>query len=308
MNVLDAGGGRVALLRFLPDSRRILVGRETADRSVAFSILTLPDGNCVDLPLPHLPFQSRYFYGYGPNVAIHPSGETCHIAWEGQLFAFRTDDGQSLPVPAGFTAHQVVISRDGQRLLAADLGSSEKIMLFAFENIGDRFQNLWTKPQEYRFANVAGFLPDGERFITIDHEPGVSIRRFADGEEEKSARYPAGSSRQPELSADGRYLGIMGYSSWYLYDTTDLGKPRRITANRSSGDYVSFAFHPGGKTFAMIHGGPTLVKIHDLETLKQIRTYKWKLGPLGAVAYSPDGALGAAGSGDGRIVVWDSDE
>lgn len=307
MNVLDAGGGHVFLLQFLPDSRRLLVGREMNDRTVAFSILTLPNGNRVDLPLARLEFQSWSHSGYGPSVAIPASGDICHIAWEGKLFAFRTDDGQSLPVPPGITAYQVVISRDGQRLLAADLTWQQR-KLSAFEASGTGFKLVWDRPQGDRFANVAGFLPDGERFISIDFETGVSIRRFADGEEEKSVNYPAGTSHQPQFSPDGRFLGIIGYSSWYLYDTADLGKPRRITSTRSSGDYVSFAFHPGGKTFAMIHGGPTLVKIHDLETLKQIRTYKWKLGPLGAVAYSPDGAVGAAGSRDGRIVVWDSEE
>jgi WD40 repeat protein len=29
------------------------------------------------------------------------------------------------------------------------------------------------------------------------------------------------------------------------------------------------------------------------------------VGPLRSVAISPDGCLAAAGSGDGRIVVWD---
>ncbi len=307
MNVLDAGGGRVFLLQFFPDSRRLLVGRETAERSVVFSILTLPDGRPVDLALPRLESQSSYFSGCGPHVAIHPSGEFCHVAWEGQLFAFRTDDGQSLPVPPDIKAYQVVISRDGRRLLASDL-TSQKKKLFALEASGETFKPTWAMPQGDRFANVAGFLMDGDRFISIDFETGVSIRRYADGEVEKSARYPAGYSYQPQLSPDRRFLGIIGYSSWYLYDTADLRKPRRITSSRSSGDYVSFAFHPGGKTMAMIHGGPTLVKIHDLETLKQVRTYKWKLGPLGAVAYSPDGTLGAAGSRDGRIVLWDSDE
>ena len=59
---------------------------------------------------------------------------------------------------------------------------------------------------------------------------------------------------------------------------------------------------------AVIHGGPTLVKVYDLGTLKQIHKWTWKLGPLRSVAYSPDGTVGAAGSDDGRIVVWDVDE
>ncbi len=39
-----------------------------------------------------------------------------------------------------------------------------------------------------------------------------------------------------------------------------------------------------------------------------LHKWNWKLGPFQSVAYSPDGTVGAAGSEDGRIVVWDVDE
>jgi WD40 repeat protein len=39
-----------------------------------------------------------------------------------------------------------------------------------------------------------------------------------------------------------------------------------------------------------------------------VHKWNWKLGPLRSVAYSPDGTLGAAGSEDGRVVVWDVDQ
>lgn len=76
---------------------------------------------------------------------------------------------------------------------------------------------------------------------------------------------------------------------------------------RFSHHFVSFAFHPDGRTLAVIHGGPTLLKVYDLATLRLARTYRWKLGPLGAVTFSPDGMRGAVGSRDGRILLWDVD-
>jgi WD40 repeat protein len=55
-------------------------------------------------------------------------------------------------------------------------------------------------------------------------------------------------------------------------------------------------------------GASTLVKFFDAETGELLRKFQWKLGPLRCVAFSPDGTLAAAGSEDGKIVVWDMDE
>src|SRR5262249_2638920 len=97
----------------------------------------------------------------------------------------------------------------------------------------------------------------------------------------------------------------MGYHSMYVYDLPALGKPRRISASSSFGDFRSLAFHPSGKMMAVIHGGPALGKEYELPALRLRHKYKWNLGALGSAAYSPEADLGAAGSTDGRVVVWD---
>jgi WD40 repeat protein len=151
---------------------------------------------------------------------------------------------------------------------------------------------------------LCGFLPDGERYVAFD-TAAVRIRAFADKKELAWARFPANSIALPVMAPDGKNLAISGYTSMYIYDLTQLGKPRRISGSTAFGNFVSFAFHPTNSTLAVIHGGPTLIKIYDLETLKLIRKLNWKLGKLTSVAFSADGCLGAAGSEDGRIVVWD---
>jgi WD40 repeat protein len=159
-------------------------------------------------------------------------------------------------------------------------------------------------PAEAR--TVAGFLPDGERFVTIEDK--VRVRSFATGEEQMAGKYKVHAAHQPQISADGRYLAALGYGNMYVWDLTTLVKPGKIGGTATFGDFRSCAIHPNSKTMAVIHGGPTLVKVYDLATLKQIHKWTWKLGPLRSVAFSPDGTLGAAGSEDGRVVVWDVDE
>src|SRR5262249_10925806 len=46
----------------------------------------------------------------------------------------------------------------------------------------------------------------------------------------------------------------------------------------------------------------------NLEKRELVRTLDWKLGKLVSVAFSPDGTIGAAGTGSGQVVVWDVDE
>lgn len=215
------------------------------------------------------------------------------IAWGDRLHAFRTADGKRLPVRADVRANQVVLSSDGKSLLAAHRSESGS-ELFAVRPGGRGGSVLWNAWQVQSFAQVAGFLPDGKRFVAVDDE--VRIRSIATSTDLTVGRYKAVGTQQPRISPDGRNLGLIGYGKMYFWDLTTLARPRRIGGTSSFGDFRSLAFHPDGKTVAVIHGGPTLVKVYNLDTLKLVHQWTWKLGRLGSVAYSPDGTLGTAGS------------
>jgi hypothetical protein len=303
MLVLQADDS-VMQLQFLSDGRRLLAWVLSEQKVVNCDVWTLPDGGRVRLPLPRLNVESWWKSYQGNAVAVHPTGEWCYVAWDGRLFSFRTTDGATRPVPEGVRAHQAVLSPAGDRLLVADLTHDRKqIAALTVDAAGGTV--VWCRPMPPEFKHVAGFLPDGDRFVTIADM--VRMNTFSTGDEQVATRYPAGHASQPQLSPDGRHLGVIGYSSMYLFDTTTLGKPRRITSSPNYGNFVSFAFHPDGRTLAVIHGGPTLVKMYDVGSLRLVRKYNWKLGPLGCVTFSSDGKQGAAGSQDGRIVVWDID-
>ncbi|MBX9624762.1 MAG: WD40 repeat domain-containing protein [Gemmataceae bacterium] len=318
MNVLQAGGG-VAILRFLPDGRRLLAGVThdpapdqplTSARvdqfTVRFLVLPLAGGEPVALDLPPLPLTAWWYAAENGNaVAVHPDGDRCWVAWGDELYACRTTDGKRLQGVAGVPAHHVVGSPDGRRVLAANRPHTGRRWMTTI-SVAHRESMLGQQPLPDTFRHLAGFLPDGERFAVID---GARVCvRSADGREEvASAKYPSRLAYYPTISPDGRHLGIAGYSSFYLYDLPGLGKPRTLGTGRASADVRGFAFHPAGRTLAIILGAPTLVKLYDLETLKPTGKLDWKLGPLRSVAYSPDGTLGAAGSEDGRVVVWDAD-
>jgi WD40 repeat protein len=304
MQVLEVGQS-VFLLRFLPDGRRLVMATMDPDRKVTFEVLSLPGGERVQLHVPGADIDSWWYSAWYSNpIAIDPSGQTCYLAWADRLYHFRTSDGKAMPV-RDVEANQLVLSPDGSLLLAARRTRSV-CPLTTLRTGAKGGKEIWTKEMRTEFNQVAGFLPDGARFVTI--ESVVRIRSSATGDELAAGRHKPVGSQQPQVSTDGRYLGSIGYGSMYFWDLATLDKPRQIKGSGNFGDFRSFAFHPDGKTVAVIHGGPTLVKVYDVETLKLVHKWNWKLGPLRSVAYSPDGTLGAAGSEDGRIVVWDVDE
>jgi WD40 repeat protein len=310
MRVLEVGDS-VIQLRFLPDGRRLLAGLATEKGVVSFDLCSLAGGGRTRLKLPQMDLKPWWDPAYGNVASVHPSGEWCYVAWAGGLFSFHTADGSPRrPVQAGVWADQIALSPGGDRLLAAGAtlaGPPQQLSAVAVAAAGDAV--VWQRvpqPVSPRPLRLAGFLPDGERFVTVDD--AVRVRTFATGDEQAAGRHRPAGTEQAQLSPDGRHLGMFGYSSMYLFDMTALGKPRRIAGSSNYGNFVSFAFHPAGRALAVIHGGPTLVKLYDVATLRLVHKYDWKLGPLGCVTFSPDGMLGAAGSQDGRVLVWDVDE
>jgi WD40 repeat protein len=49
------------------------------------------------------------------------------------------------------------------------------------------------------------------------------------------------------------------------------------------------------------------VKLYDTSTWEVARTFTWDIGKMRSIAFSRDGALAAAGSDTGKVVVWDVD-
>ncbi|QJW97470.1 WD40 repeat domain-containing protein [Frigoriglobus tundricola] len=68
---------------------------------------------------------------------------------------------------------------------------------------------------------------------------------------------------------------------------------------------TGIAVHPRGPVACARTNGT--VTLGDADTREPFRTLDWKAGKLVSVAFAPDGALGAAGTEDGKIIVWDVD-
>jgi WD40 repeat protein len=63
---------------------------------------------------------------------------------------------------------------------------------------------------------------------------------------------------------------------------------------------------PGGNT-VLTAGMDGTVRLWDANTGAETRSFDWGIGKVRVAAVSPDGNMCAAGSDDGRLVVWDVD-
>jgi WD40 repeat protein len=297
MIVLDAGA-HVTQLRFLPDGR-LLVGT-WAEGDAKLLILPLPSGPRVVIPLP-----ARQVWDEPNRVAVSPAGDRLYTTF-GALRTHDTADGRELPEGPSGPGSQVIVSPDGEHFIA---GYRENIGNTELTEYAADGRHVWHATYPGQWRHLVGFLADGNRYAVVGNgEVRVERRSAGPDTDPARARYASHHINQPQLSPDGRHLGVIGYSSFYLYDVAAPGTPRQIKGSGNNGNFAGFAFHPAGRTLAVIHGGPTLVKLYDLDTLTLRAKLNWKVGKLTCVAYSRDGQLAAVGTDDGRVVVWDADE
>jgi WD40 repeat protein len=118
------------------------------------------------------------------------------------------------------------------------------------------------------------------------------------------------------FSPDGSRLAVVAneYAAlWHLPDRSRLWRsdePRRVpdpgTRWRTEWPVSrAIAFAPDGRTFATGDGDGT-VWWRDFGG-EPFRAFRWGLGEIHALAFSPDGLMCAAAASNGRVVVWDVD-
>lgn len=291
-------GDSVEHVQFLPGSDRILVRSRQKDKP-QIHVCSIDGEQKVPFDLPNEKLDRGGF-----RTGIDPTNDRCYLGWKGKLIARRLSDGSPYPFSLDVDAHEVVLSPDGKRLIAVKAGQWTPGQRCTAADITEKRPEILWKERIPSCFDLAGFLPDGERFVSI-HHPKLQIRNFEDGGELSSTRYQTWHASHSTISPGGRWLGTIGNSQIYFFDLHNLDKPTRLAQTRG-GNYI--AFHPDEQTVALLHDAPTLVKIHELPSMKKKKVLRWKVGHLSCITFSADGMLGAAGSEDGRVVIWDMDD
>jgi WD40 repeat protein len=96
------------------------------------------------------------------------------------------------------------------------------------------------------------------------------------------------------------------FSVWRIDSANDWERESKTVENDSRRNFTGIAFHPSGRYLAATSNDET-VKLYDTDTWDVAHTFTWKVGRMRSIAFSPDGALAAAGSDKGQVIVWDVD-
>jgi WD40 repeat protein len=177
----------------------------------------------------------------------------------------------------------------------------------------------WTVPldterPETRWNTGLVMLPGGEKFATSDfgmHSRGrVVVRSLATGAALATGYCPAFEHPELAVAPDGSLFVAQAKNMLYVWAGLAPGdrfvQAGRQVRNDGRKHFTAIAFHPSGRYLAAT-SNDTTVKLYDTATWQVAKSFAWEVGRLRSVAFSPDGALAAAGSDTGKVVVWDVD-
>lgn len=106
------------------------------------------------------------------------------------------------------------------------------------------------------------------------------------------------------FAPDGETVAYTAGRELFVWSVSE----RRETYRRGldTKHFMDAAFAPNGHSLLTV-SKEGCVRVWDTANYECARSYDWEIGPLRAVAVSPDGARAAAAGNSGRVVLWDLD-
>jgi hypothetical protein len=211
----------------------------------------------------------------------------------------------------------VALSPDGARLVVGGrttVEATEATLRGFVRDSGGVLTPVWEERLHRGYALAATFFPDGSRLCCAEcwfgsygiHQAAVVVREATTGA--VVCRYPEMRQTITEhaVSPTGEILAACADQHIYVWSVRKIERPQSTVINDTKKHFTGIAFHPSGRYLAATSNDAT-VKLYDTTTWEAARTFTWNIGRMRCIAFSPDGALAAAGSGNGKVVVWDVD-
>jgi WD40 repeat protein len=306
MRVLRAGPGYVLGLTFSPDARA-LAGYVQGRGVFLWNLDAGSSPVCLD---PRAPDRAKdlYFTPDGRGVSwLDYDGWKIYDRDARRVTRHRlSDPGQIfrlIPGPGGdrvYTQH-----------------SFPELAIVGWRVAGGGWEREWEVPTRQLAVEGLAVAPGGDKLAVLtrsaadrkwgDKQPALELRSAVSGRVLETAPYPYKCAGPGPLvfSPDGRHVVGLHHMTVVVWAAGDSSDPVQVR-DTSRKHFMAAAFDPSGcYLFAARFDGT--VHVFDATGWGCRVRYDWGIGPLRAVAVSPDGTLAAAGGERGEVVVWDVD-
>jgi WD40 repeat protein len=304
MRVLAAANGKVLSLAFSPDGQALAAAVE--DHGVFLWNLQSSGG-----PV-HLDDSGAYRSGTLSFTADGGSlGWVAGNSWR----VYDREDRRVTTRKLGGSGHLLWLASSPEGDRAFSQHSFPETALIGWHRAGDRWVRDWDVSTERLAFESQTIGPDGRWLAMLSRKTvgegwwlrklRLELRSTVSSVVEAVGEYPYLYGCPLTFSPDGMQLVGAHQMTLVVWPVPELGEPL-LVRNDSRKHFTSTAYHPAGNRLYVSSYDAT---VHVFDTAGWGRTarFNWDLGPLRSVSVSPDGALAAAGSDHGEIVVWDVD-
>jgi WD40 repeat protein len=296
----ESEGGFVSAVAISPDNRFLVAGTGVGSRPGAAYLWSLAEPTAEPVELkggPAVGFlpDGRFVVGERNGVLVaqpeHPRRGAARHPKPGDLR------------PEAISADGLVVSFDRPMLGVSRVGPGGLKFVARIKLPGS------TAPGATALAPGGEWVAVGLPTTHPDSAPRYAVRLYSadSGEWVGELEATTGHLTSLEWSPCGRFIaGVLG--ARLVVWSAESGKHIGELEGGGTRLFRCPRFHPSGRFLAAgganIDGG---VYSWDVATWKGLTAYRWPVGPVACVAFSPDGTLAAAGGEKGRILVRDVD-
>lgn len=190
-----------------------------------------------------------------------------------------------------------------------------ELVLVGWRANGSGWEREWEVPTRYLAVESLTVAPGGDKLALLarpvtdskwgERNPQLELRSAVSGRVLATAPFPYKCRGPLVVAPENRHVVGLHHQTILVWTAGEAADPVQIR-DTSRRYFSAAAFHPSGRYLFAARMDAT---VHVFDTAGwgcRVR-YDWGIGPLRAVAVSPDGALAAAGGSRGEVVVWDVD-